>query len=219
MGAPKKYHTEEERLAALRESNRRYKESNREKVRQSRKDFQERNRNDPEYRKRCAAYSRRSSAKLSVGEKRRRAKVYRARRSPIRDMLSDARKRSKYKGWLFDLTFEDLILPSVCPVLGIPLFRGDGGKIANSPSIDRIDNTKGYVKGNVAVISLRANALKNDASVEEMRQILRYMENPDAVVRDQKLWDGRETTSPPSDETMGTHSLELQEGQEPEGRA
>jgi len=45
----------------------------------------------------------------------------------------------------------------------------------SSPSLDRIDNTKGYVKGNVAVICYRANWLKNNANVKEIEAILRYM--------------------------------------------
>lgn len=41
-----------------------------------------------------------------------------------------------------------------------------------SPSLDRLDSSKGYVKGNVRVISKRANQLKNNATVEEMRMVL-----------------------------------------------
>jgi len=45
----------------------------------------------------------------------------------------------------------------------------------NVPSVDRIDPTKGYIKGNVEVISWRANHLKNNATVEELEAIVNYM--------------------------------------------
>ena len=55
----------------------------------------------------------------------------------------------------------------------------------NSPSIDRIDSTKGYVKGNVKIISLRANMMKNVANLQELQKfcnnILNYMNNEDIV--------------------------------------
>lgn len=47
----------------------------------------------------------------------------------------------------------------------------------DSPSLDRIKPELGYVKGNIRVISFKANSIKNDASIEELRQILQYMED------------------------------------------
>ena len=62
---------------------------------------------------------------------------------------------------------------------------GRGIQTFNSPSIDRIDSTKGYVKGNVKIISLRANMMKNDANLQELQKfcnnILNYMNNEDIV--------------------------------------
>jgi len=91
--------------------------------------------------------------------------------------LKDIRKRAKKKNLYFNLDESDLETPNICPVLGIPLFRNVGGVngSANSPSIDRIDNTKGYIKGNVQIISNRANSLKSDASIEELEAILKHL--------------------------------------------
>lgn len=92
----------------------------------------------------------------------------------IRVKLHAARTRSQKNGWAFDLEEKDVVIPSVCPVLGIPL--SSSGEKKNHPSLDRINNAKGYVKGNVAVISHRANLLKSDATIPELRAILAYME-------------------------------------------
>ena len=57
-------------------------------------------------------------------------------------------------------------IPDVCPVLGIPLDqdpKGKGERSDNSPSLDKFIPSLGYVKGNIHIISWRANHLKNDA--------------------------------------------------------
>ncbi len=48
---------------------------------------------------------------------------------------------------------------------------------ANSPTIDRVDNTKGYIPGNVAVISYRANCLKRDSSLDELIKLVDYVKS------------------------------------------
>ena len=61
-----------------------------------------------------------------------------------------------------------MTIPEFCPILGIPLIRVGTIATDNSPSIDRIDSTKGYIKGNVQVISKKANTLKNSSSLSEL---------------------------------------------------
>lgn len=68
-----------------------------------------------------------------------------------------------------------LKVPTHCPILGIKLQPGSLKQQDNSPSLDRIDSTKGYVKGNVEVISFRANMVKGSSSIEELETILNYM--------------------------------------------
>ena len=93
---------------------------------------------------------------------------------PVPHMLARIKRRAKEKGFAFSITHEDIQVPAVCPVLGIPLYVGDGGPTDNSPELDRIDNNKGYVKGNVMVVSRRANRIKNDATLDELERIASF---------------------------------------------
>jgi hypothetical protein len=79
-------------------------------------------------------------------------------------------------GWDFDLTLEDTQVPTRCPILDIPLFFTPAKRTDNTPSLDRKDNSKGYMKGNVFIISWRANQIKRDATPEELRELIKYME-------------------------------------------
>ncbi len=90
-------------------------------------------------------------------------------------MLAGARRRAKERGLDFDLIASDIIVPDACPLLGVPIFRGVGKMGPNSPALDRIETTKGYVRGNVWVISQRANVIKNDATVAELFMIARKL--------------------------------------------
>lgn len=90
----------------------------------------------------------------------------------VRLMYNSAKYRAKIKGWDFDITEEDIVIPERCPVFGVALDRNKGPW---SPSLDRIDSSRGYVKGNVQVISTRANLLKNNATADELRMLADWM--------------------------------------------
>lgn len=76
----------------------------------------------------------------------------------------------------FDITFKDILIPEICPVLGIELIAGGGAGSDNTPSLDRIIPEKGYVKGNVRIISMRANRIKDNGTAEEHRRIADYID-------------------------------------------
>ncbi len=83
-------------------------------------------------------------------------------------MVKAARRRAREQGLPFDLTVFDIIIPDVCPVLGLALAMGEGRTRDNSPSLDKIDPAKGYVRGNVQVISDLANRMKQNANPEQL---------------------------------------------------
>ena len=91
--------------------------------------------------------------------------------NPEKYLLKSAAKRAKKKGIPFDIDESDIHIPELCPVLGIPIKIADGVVSPNSPTIDRIMPSLGYTKGNIIVISFRANTIKSDATVEEIRKV------------------------------------------------
>lgn len=87
-------------------------------------------------------------------------------RNPETRLLLGAKHRALSKGLPFDITVDDLIIPEVCPLLGTPITLN--GPSDTSPSLDRIRPEIGYVRGNVQVISNRANRIKNNATPQEL---------------------------------------------------
>lgn len=91
-------------------------------------------------------------------------------------LLRGARDRALAKGIPFTLTEEDFEVPEFCPVLGMKLAIGTGrGPAPHSPTLDRMNPLLGYVPGNVQVISSRANAMKNDATPDELRKFAAWV--------------------------------------------
>ena len=90
-------------------------------------------------------------------------------------LIENARSRAQRDGTEFSITTADIVVPNVCPVLGIPIEVGDGKWHDGSPTVDRWDNVKGYTPENIHVISWRANSLKGDATVAELEKVLEYM--------------------------------------------
>jgi len=94
-----------------------------------------------------------------------------------RKMYLSAKRRAKTKNLPFNITPEDIIIPDKCSVLLIPIKRNkyiknERRNNMSSPSLDRIIPSLGYVKGNIRVISFRANTLKNNATLSELELIL-----------------------------------------------
>ena len=87
---------------------------------------------------------------------------------PIQRLLYATKCRAKRRCLDFNLEAADLFFPGVCPILGLPLVRGRGKSGPALCSLDRKDNSRGYVKGNVQIISLRANVMKSDATPTEL---------------------------------------------------
>lgn len=122
----------------------------------------------------AAAQYQRDPEKIKAGVRQHKAKV---RKDMFNSRLfshvvwSGARARAKEKGLEFSIRREDFLIPEFCPAIGIPLDWSDRN---HTPSLDRIDNTKGYVFGNVVVVSSKANTTKRDLTVEELKRMAAF---------------------------------------------
>lgn len=94
-----------------------------------------------------------------------------------RTLLRNSRYRSKRDGIRHTITLADVVVPTHCPVLGVRLKTSSGRASPNSPSLDRIDSSRGYEPGNVVVVSWRANEVKKDASLEELERICSFYQH------------------------------------------
>ena len=98
-------------------------------------------------------------------------------------MFISAKSRALRENIPFNIKEEDILIPKKCPILNIPLTlkmpeRGDKGnniKNYDSPSLDKIIPSLGYVKGNIWVISYRANTIKNNCTFEEIEKLYKAL--------------------------------------------
>lgn len=131
--------------------------------RKHQKELAEIRRKDPEVRK---AYNA-----LMADYSRRERRAH-----PHKGIFKSCRNRAKKKGMEFTLTYDDIIVPEFCPILGIKLVVGEGNNCGadNSPALDRIENNVGYIPGNVIVVSHRANRIKTNATVLELQKVAAF---------------------------------------------
>lgn len=100
---------------------------------------------------------------------------------PINRLLYyEAKRRATNKNLEFSIILEDIVIPEYCPVFGFKLntnLERNHSTKDFSPSLDRIDNNKGYIKGNIVVVSYKANKAKNNLSIEELNQLYKFYNN------------------------------------------
>lgn len=112
--------------------------------------------------------------------KKRKIELTSTKEKHLACLLSKCKSRSKKLNIPFDLDLNYLLSISseYCPVFNSKLVwgRGNGFSAEFSPSLDRLIPDKGYIKGNMAIISFKANRMKNNGSTEEIRKLLNWLE-------------------------------------------
>jgi hypothetical protein len=88
------------------------------------------------------------------------------------NMFHNAQHRAKKKGIPFTISMDDIVIPEVCPLLEIPLVSTNDKRDPRNPSLDQIHPGKGYTLDNIQVISARANWLKADATLQELKTLV-----------------------------------------------
>lgn len=158
--------------AARAEYNRLYRERT-DHAGQERKRYQD----NPGYRERQKLYRKDNLAKYAELQREWRSN------NPRDVMVINARVRAKKKGYPCTITVADLEWPTHCPILGLeldysttPTGQRKNAKRDAFPTLDKRDPALGYVPGNVFVISYKANRLKSDTTLDQMRVLLRYVE-------------------------------------------
>lgn len=97
------------------------------------------------------------------------------RKDPVKYLWGIAKSRAKKHGIPFEILPEDIVVNTTCPITGAELDILNNS-LTNGMSLDKVINELGYVKGNVQIISRKGNLLKNNATIEQIRNILKYME-------------------------------------------
>lgn len=114
--------------------------------------------------------------KLSLERHRESDRKYKEKRALNEILVKTAKQRAKSKNIDFNLEIKDVVIPVYCPILGIKLNQvKKGSRQHTSPSLDRIDNKKGYTKDNIKVISWEANTIKNHGTADEHQKIVYYI--------------------------------------------
>lgn len=153
------------------EAARKYRNKNREALREYQREYRKTHNMKP-YQK--ASYDKNK-------DKRTEYRRNRYRKEPWHYLVTSAKRRASTLDVPFDLDANHIkdIWPAdgLCPILKTPLAAGNLLENRNqSASLDRITPALGYIRGNVQIVSFRANRLKGDGTLEEFRILVDYLE-------------------------------------------
>ena len=110
----------------------------------------------------------------------------RRRKNPASKLLTQARCRARAANIPFNIDINDIVVPELCPVLNIPLVINFGQKTQapNSPSLDKVNPELGYVKGNIRVISNKANFCKSNLTEAQLKSLYTYVQEHNRKIKD-----------------------------------
>lgn len=180
-----------------RAENQRWKDEHREQVREASREYQRLRRKDPEVAQRGREmakewyHNNKEAAKEQYKNWKAKNPGYHTewnrqnrKKKPELYLWRSVRNRAKSEGIVFSLSSEDILVPEYCPALGIKLAIGASGMAPECASVDRVIPELGYVKGNIRVISMRANVIKRNATPEELEKVAAYSRQETEKVRE-----------------------------------
>lgn len=151
-----------------------YRETNRELLKQKAKEHYQKNKEKKkqyalEHKEDIKAYRKEYYSKNKDIFLQQQREYYATPENRAKRIHAKAKTRAKETGIEFTITVQDIVIPTHCPYLGIELTHELGkGQLESNSSLDRIDSTKGYIPGNIQVISRLANTMKSNASQETL---------------------------------------------------
>lgn len=155
---------------------REWKQNNPDKVRAQRKRHKQLHSDQLKLAKRVHYYANREVI-LANSKKKRTGK-----RGYLKTMLRSAKARAKEFNLQFDIDLEylEFIATDHCPVDGLPFdwdrqLETDKSLSLATPSLDRIDSSQGYVKGNVKIIGWKWNAKKSNMNLDDLLLLVEYV--------------------------------------------
>lgn len=120
------------------------------------------------------AYQRNYNRRAAAHEKKRARAIIYDSVNYEKQLYTQVKGRAKRRGLEFNLEHSDIVIPEICYYLKVPLTRIRGqGIVYTNASIDRIDSKKGYIKGNIQIISYLANQIKTNATREQLETFAR----------------------------------------------
>lgn len=131
----------------------------------------------------------RASYYRNKDSRRRAQKKYESKRKELarsdksihaKELIGQIRARAKILKIPFDLIWCDIKIPETCPILGMPLHRNRTKMGPDSATVGRIIPSKGYVKSNIVVVSLKANLIKSNATWEEIAKVAEFYKEMDS---------------------------------------
>jgi hypothetical protein len=134
--------------------------------------------------KECDRISQERIRKKNYQQRLKQDRKYREQKKKSFDqrlqaLLNSSKQRATLKKLEHDITLQDVKelypIDGCCPVFGFKLEFGNAGFREHSPSIDRIDSSKGYTKDNIQILSWKANRIKGYATVEDLEAVLAYL--------------------------------------------
>jgi actin-related protein len=138
-----------------------YREENKETIKQKSKKYYESNKEQISKKTSKRRYEQYHSNPEQALQKQKEWKINNLEKY----LVQGAKQRAKKYGLPFDITYKDIVIPEFCPYLGIKLIPFSEW---SSPSLDKIIPELGYIKGNIQVISTKANTMKNNATQTEL---------------------------------------------------
>lgn len=86
-------------------------------------------------------------------------------------MFASAKRRARVLSREFTITLDDIVIPEFCPIFTqLKLEKSSKRVSSNSPSLDRKNPSEGYTPNNIWVISHKANTMKSNATLDELKE-------------------------------------------------